>query len=366
MNPNDRELMERYIYQVTRRLPREQRNEVGMELQELIGDMMDANGSMEEALMKLGSPAEFAKKYQDTSRYLIGPEYYDNYLWFLKIVLLCTLIPVLAVGVIEGVQEAAAVSGSDYITGIVHAVIYGITNSATNGIISCMGAFGGVTIMFAVMERQKIKFDLRREKEWTINDLGDNFTSQKNGWTPKYLAPVPHKKAFISRGDSIVGIVFIVIFCVLLIFAPRLFAGIFREGKIKTIVPIFNLDKWNMILPVFITGLLIGLADEAVRLVMGCYCKIVMISSIVCGVLQVILSMLLLKVLPFWNPDFAAEVKTQLGEQLHFGAKILSKWDGPTVSNIILVLIITITILEIAVTIYKTLRYGVNEHTNSN
>ncbi|MDC7289824.1 hypothetical protein NXH76_18695 [Blautia schinkii] len=364
MNPKDRELMERYIYQVTRRLPREQRNEVGLELQELIGDMMDVSGSMEEVLTKLGSPADFAKRYQDTSHYLIGPEYYDNYLWFLKIVLLCTLIPVLAVGIIEGIQEAAAMAGGDNINRIVHALIYGITNTVTNGIISCMGAFGGVTIMFAIMERQKIKFDLRKEKEWTINDLGDNFASQKSGWTPRYLAPVPHKKALISRGDSIVGIVFIVIFCVLLIFAPQFFSGIFRDGKIKAIVPVFNLDKWNMILPVFITGLLIGLADEVVRLVMGCYCKIVMISSIVCGILQVILSILLLKVFPFWNPDFAAEIKTQLGEQLHWGTKFLSKWDGAAASNIILALIIAITILEITFTIYKTLRYGVNEHTN--
>ena len=363
MNPKDRELMERYIYQVTRRLPREQRNEVGLELQELIGDMMDASGSMEEVLTKLGSPADFAKKYQDTSHHLIGPEYYDNYLWFLKVVLACTLISVFTVGIIEGIQEGAAVSGPGHINGIVHAVVFGIINTISNSVISCMGAFGGVTIMFAIMERQKIKFDLRREKQWTVNDLGDNFTSQRSGWSPKYLAPVPHKKALISRGDTIAGIVFIVIFCVLLIFAPQIFAGVFREGKIKTIVPVFNLEKWNMILPVFVAGLLIGLADEVIRLVMGCYCRTVMISNIISGVLQIILSVFLLKVFPFWNPDFATELKLQLGEQLHGAESWLTKWDIRTVSNIILLFIIVITMLEITVTIYKTLRYGVKEHT---
>lgn len=359
MNPKDRELMERYIYQVVRRLPREQRNEVGLELQELIGDMMEASGSMEEVLMKLGSPAEFAGKYQDTSHYLIGPEYYDNYLWFLKIVLLCTLIPVLAVGIMEGVQEAGAVTGTDGINNIIHAVIYGIINTITNSVISCMGAFGGVTIMFAVMERQKIKFDLRKEKEWTINDLGDNFTSQKSGWSPKYLAPVPHKKALISRGDSIAGIVFIVIFCVLLIFAPQIFAGVIRNGKVLSTIPLLNLEAWNMILPVFIIGLLVGLADEVVRLVMGCYCKVVMISNIVCGVLQVILSVILLKVFPFWNPDFATEVKVQLGEQLHGVGNFLEKWDGRVVSNMILLVIVVVTLLEVGFTVYRTVRYGV-------
>ena len=41
MNKRDRDLMERYIYQVVRRLPGEQRKEVGLELQELIGDMWE-------------------------------------------------------------------------------------------------------------------------------------------------------------------------------------------------------------------------------------------------------------------------------------------------------------------------------------
>ena len=108
MTSMDRELMERYIYQVVRRLPREQRREVSLELQELISDMADVAGSMEEALEKLGNPAEFAKKYQDDTHHLIGPEYYDTYLWFLKIVLLCTLIPIVDVSVIEGTRDGMA------------------------------------------------------------------------------------------------------------------------------------------------------------------------------------------------------------------------------------------------------------------
>ena len=39
VNQQEQELMERYIYQVVRRLPKNQRKEVARELQELIGDM---------------------------------------------------------------------------------------------------------------------------------------------------------------------------------------------------------------------------------------------------------------------------------------------------------------------------------------
>ena len=39
MTPNEKDYMDRYIYQVIRRLPKAQREEVRMELEELISDM---------------------------------------------------------------------------------------------------------------------------------------------------------------------------------------------------------------------------------------------------------------------------------------------------------------------------------------
>ena len=69
MSDRDRELMERYIYQVVKRLPKDQRAEVALELRELIGDMAESGDAMEEVLTQLGDPAEFAEKYQDKSRH---------------------------------------------------------------------------------------------------------------------------------------------------------------------------------------------------------------------------------------------------------------------------------------------------------
>ena len=63
-------------------------------------------------------------------------------------------------------------------------------------------------------------------------------------------------------------------------------------------VPIFNLKQWGIVLLVFILSLLIGLSDEILRLIVGVYCRLVMISNIVCGVLQIVLSIVVLKVLP--------------------------------------------------------------------
>jgi len=163
----------------------------------------------------------------------------------------------------------------------------------------------------------------------------------------------------ISRGDSIVGIVFIVIFSVLLIFAPHFFAAVFMDGETVTTVPVFNLDQWRIILPVFVLSLLIGLVDEILRLVVGIYCKLVMISNIICGTIQILLSIVVLKVLPIWNPNFVLELELALGDNANSGAKFLTYWNADIVSNGLLAFIVIITLLEIGMTIYKTLRYGI-------
>lgn len=345
MTANEEELVSRYIYQVTRRLPRGQREEVGLELQELISDMAERGKPVGEVLAELGDPAEFAKKYRDDAHYLIGPEYFDTYLWFVKLVLICTLIPILVVSSLDGIRELISGAEGDRL----ELVASGLARVISSVLTAAVSAFGAVTLTFAVMERRRVKLDLREEKAWSVNDLGA-------------LSPVPDKRAVIDRSDSIVSIVFIVIFCVLLIFAPHFFSAVFRDDGTVVTIPVFNLAQWNVILPVFIISLLIGLTDEILRLVVGFCCRAVMISSIVSGGLQILLSFVVLKVFPFWNPDFAEQVGLRLGEQLDGPAELLLHWDGSTVSNIILAIIVVATAAEIGTTVYKTLRYGADAY----
>ena len=112
MTGGEQELIERYIYQVTRRLPKDQRDDVALELGEMIGDMIEGKGSTaEKVLTELGDPARLAEQYQDVTHCLIGPEYYDTYLWFVKVVLLCSILPVLAAGVVDAVRLQGAGAG---------------------------------------------------------------------------------------------------------------------------------------------------------------------------------------------------------------------------------------------------------------
>lgn len=358
MTPKEKDYMDRYIYQVIRRLPKAQRDEVRMELEELISDMYADKGSMEAVLTQLGNPAEFAKQYQNGQQYLIGPEYFETYLWFVKIVLICAAVPIVIISLVNAIGEMPAAASWNTAAGIIRAIVDGLTAGITDALLSCISAFGAVTLIFAVIERKKIQLEMKNAEKWSVEKLSEDRKTAESRWTPKFLEPVPDKKALISRGDSIVGIVFIVIFCVLLIFSPHFFAAIITEDKTVTTVPVFNLEQWGTVLPVFILSLLIGLADEVLRLVVGVYCKLVMISNAVCGIIQIVLSAVVLKVLPLWNPNFVTDLERTLGDKANSEAEFLTRWNADMVSNGFLAFIVVITLLEIGVTVYKTLRYG--------
>ena len=78
------DLIDRYVYQVVRRLPQSQRADIEAELRGLIDDMLSARGGGKRedviaVLRELGRPAELAFRYSGSRRSLIGPEYYDTY-----------------------------------------------------------------------------------------------------------------------------------------------------------------------------------------------------------------------------------------------------------------------------------------------
>lgn len=346
MTDQDRDLMERYIYEVVRRLPKEQREEITMELRELIGDMAE-DSSMAEILQKLGDPAIFARKYRNENRYLIGPDYYDNYEWVMKIVVFGIAVSAVVSAIVQ------AITTNSWINAVFKEMI-------ENTFVSLACGFGIVTFIFAVLERQQVKVDLKEEKEWSVDDLEKGKASEKKSWTPERLGPVPDKRGLISRADSIVSLIFEVVFCVLLIFTPYLFgAYVFDGGEFVRTIPLFNLDHWYMILPVLLLSILIGFIDDLVRLVKGCYCKAVMVSNIVSGLLQLVLLYVALKILPIWNSAFVDEVRTEFGRTVTSKGDIFFYYGTDGFSNIMLGFILLIVCLEVGTTIYKTIRYGV-------
>jgi len=347
---NEKDMIERYIYEVTKRVPQEMREEITMELQSLIEDMCrDGETSVEEVLQKLGSPQEFARKYRDTPNYLIGPEYYDNYIWVLKLALGAILISALVSAVVAGITNV------DDGFGVIGRIVGEFFGIALSGIYSVIGI---VTIIFAVLEWKNVKVNLKPDSKWTVDELNKNVATVKE-WTPNLLPPIPDKRAVISRRDSVFSILVITIFGVLVVFTPEVFSAFHYDGdKLIYVTSMFNLEVWDQIMPVLLVVVFAGLLDEVVRLVTGYYCKAVMISSVFCGTVHIACGVILMKVLPFWNPMLAEDLKQYIGIKSYAAGDFLSYWGSDTFNNAVLAMVCVISVIEMGISVYKTLRYA--------
>ena len=338
MTEADRELMQRYIYQVVRRLAKDQREETARELEELITDMAEQKG-MEEALKELGDPAVFAGKYREEPAWVIGPEYSEDYRWLLKIVLAAVALSVVISGVVQGLLQG---DGMRILTEVVSSAVMG-----------AVSAGGAVTILFMILERRKIRIDFRKEF-----GTSEKYGMERRNWIPALLPPIPDSKAVIKRSDEAVNLVFEALLAGLMIFAPWLFgAYVFENGTFIRTIPIVNLERWNIILPVLLIALAAGFADDVVRLVCGRYCQTVLIVCLVSGAVQAVFAWIMLKALPFFNPSFVEELRQEFGWQGTKGDLLILYGTG-RLETIVLLVIWACILIEMGVTVYKTVKYA--------
>jgi len=91
------EIFDRYIREVTRHLPRGQREDVAKELSSTLEDSLDGGGTESgsrreaaamELLLAFGPPRDLAASYRTGPQYLIGPALYPGFVTALKITLL--------------------------------------------------------------------------------------------------------------------------------------------------------------------------------------------------------------------------------------------------------------------------------------
>ena len=152
--PNDNDLIERYLYAITRHLPSAQRSDVAEELRTLISDMLDERcGSLPPTakdvrvvLTELGTPGEMVRKYTSgEGECLIGQPYYAQYLYVLKIVLAC---------VAGGMLVAGALSLA---TGAEGSLLGGVLEGIGSLIGALLFAFAIVTLLFAFFSRRGIE-----------------------------------------------------------------------------------------------------------------------------------------------------------------------------------------------------------------
>lgn len=193
-------LIERYVYDVTRRLPEKERDEVSKELKSNIYDMLPESADENEiktVIYRLGAPASLADKYR-RPRYLISPAVYDDYMRVLRWVLPLVGGVVLAIGMIWGAINAI----KDGMVDLSYLIRSIMSNGISFGVSAAFQALVWVTAGFAIAERTGAKANKNRERNWKIEDL------------PEVL---PNDKRKIPLSDSIAELALTVVFSALAI-----------------------------------------------------------------------------------------------------------------------------------------------------
>ncbi len=282
------DLIDRYVYQVTKRLPQAQREDIEQELRGLIDDMLCAKTDaptkedVTAVLRELGHPSELAAKYGGPRRWLIGPAYYDIYIMVVKIVLAATgfgIILAQSIGLITAPPQTIWQGFAVFI------------GSVFGGVIQ---SFAWVTAIFAIIER------CAKDAPWKGKD-----------WNPSDLPPVPDHKKTIKRSEPIVGIAFTVLFLVVVNTMPQLLgAYIFNDGSYTT-VPVFDLTVFYRLLPLIDVMICLGLVKELLRLIVGRYTTAMCVALVVINVMSMVMFIWLFGPSSgIWNPSFMTQIGT--------------------------------------------------------
>lgn len=341
--------IERYVYDVTRRLPAEQRDDIEEELRGLIEDMLKSRTGefqpgkedIEAVLQELGKPSELAAKYRGTKRCLIGPEFFDLYLLVLKIVL-----GAVGFGITVAMVVGYIVTPPQNIGEILGNYFGSVFSALAN-------AFAWVTIAFALADRY-----VNKQTMW-----------KGEKWKPADLPFVPVKQARISRSDPIVGIVFSILLMILInagphllgIYinkAPELFGGYVFSGN-HAIIPIFNMTVFQSMLLLMNIMICLGIAKEVVRLVLGRYCLNLAVVVTVVNVVLIILTIYVFGASGIWNTELVPTLRASVDMSWADGVDLEYIWS--IIPKIFVGLAVFGHVIDTIVTLFKGFRYTIRE-----
>jgi hypothetical protein len=231
-------LIDKYIAEVGKYLPRKNRADIEAEIRSTLEDMLDerkqVNGLEDEAtvlalLKEYGSPRDVAATYKP-QQYLIGPRLFPIFETVLRIVLIvvasASLIG-LAVSLVK-----TNLTGPEFIAAI---------GQWIGGLISgLIAAFGNIALVFAILERTQ---------------LGNKFEKEFKEWDPKELKEEPGPDQ-MDLADHIAAIIFTVLGLVVLNIYPNILSIRYSSGGEWITIPIVT-DAFFRFLPwINIMGLL--------------------------------------------------------------------------------------------------------------
>ncbi len=196
-NKKAEDIIERYIYTVTKSMPGKIKEDVSNEIRTLIDDIIKERflnseykiNDIKNILMEIGNPYELAYKYDtDYNKCLIGYPYYIYYKLVLKIVLSSTLL---------------GIAASSIINIFINNEAFNLINIASDIFTALLLAFSFITLIFVFISNKNID----------ISSFAIDFDN---------LPKPPNKK--ITLYNSIITISAAIIFLSILFLSPNIFS----------------------------------------------------------------------------------------------------------------------------------------------
>ncbi|MFH1694080.1 MAG: hypothetical protein ABH890_07380 [Bacillota bacterium] len=239
-----KQIIDRYVFDVIRRLPDDSKEDVKKELLANIDDMLAENRSedhIEKVLLELGEPRLLANRYRSKDRYLISPAYFDDYLRILKIVMIIFLSVSLVFGSIDLILNLSTQSPWEMIGEVFSKLI-------VNAFTSLLSAFAWVTLIFWGIEKAEEKTKI---KVWKLSNLPE---------LPK------QNSAKINRTGAVfllvIETIFAVIFISLLINYID-YLGIYENTTM--VAPIFTKEIVAAFIPLLILSASLSIIVSAIK-----------------------------------------------------------------------------------------------------
>lgn len=217
-------LIDRYIAEIGKHLPRKQREDIEAEIRSTLEDMLDertqGKGPADEAtvmalLKEYGSPREVAEKYNPHQyQYLIGPHLFPPFMMILRIVL--TVVSVASLIGLSVSLTKTGLTGPEFVTTV---------GQWFGGLISgLIAAFGNIALVFTILERTQV---------------GEKFEKEFKDWDPIELKSEPGPDQ-IDIADHIATIIFTFLGLVVLNIYPNLFSIRYSVDGTWVTIPILT------------------------------------------------------------------------------------------------------------------------------
>lgn len=315
------DMIERYIYDVTRRLPESERSEVKRELEASITDMLPENPSEQDianVLTKLGAPRILAEQYRQKPRYLISPAMYDSYISALKTV---TLIVALVCACAGALLEIFTASGN-----VIDSVGRLFGQAISFAVEGGLQAAAWVTIGFIIADRS----GAYPKKPWSVKDL------------PR----MPDQSGVkISRSSSIVGMFMSVFFTGMIMYMMISGQWVLVAAKGSVIIVPFSQAALDRGIPYILLLGMLALAVKGFKLFWGRWNIPLCVINAAHNMAWVSIIIYMLH----WPDLFSAEFLELAGRTFTADADILKYISSGGTVSVISAILILIAVIDTAV-----------------